>query len=91
MVGLLGAACRERSLTRAVGPEQATSSEVTLLMVNRKTFGLAIGDLVTKKRGELLPFLTKLSIFADMDEYEMGMVRRMGMHMYTWACACTPG
>jgi len=72
-----GSWCGELSLlhlkTRSASI-MATSSEVTLLMVNRKTFQASIGDLITKKRGELLPFLTKLSIFADMDEYEMGML-----------------
>uniref|UniRef100_A0A7S2FU98 Uncharacterized protein n=1 Tax=Haptolina brevifila TaxID=156173 RepID=A0A7S2FU98_9EUKA len=72
-----GSWCGELSLlhlkTRSASI-MATSSEVTLLMVNRKTFAASIGDLITKKRGELLPFLTKLSIFADMNEYEMGML-----------------
>jgi len=53
----------------------ATSDEVTLLMVNRRTFNSSIGDMIVKRRQEVMPFLQSLNIFADMkDSYEMGLL-----------------
>jgi len=53
----------------------ATSQEVTLLMVNRKTFNGKIGDLIKKKRDQWVPFLEKVSIFEkDLNAYERGLL-----------------
>ena len=53
----------------------ATSPEVTLLMVNRRSFNATLGDKIVKKRSQLMPFLQKLSIFAEVaDEYELGLL-----------------
>jgi len=53
----------------------ASSSEVTLLMANRKTFNSVIGDLVNTKRAAWCPFVSRVSIFEkDLSLYEMGLV-----------------
>ena len=53
----------------------ATSAEVTLLMYNRRKFNAELGDLMVRKRSELLPFLSSLSILSSVkDDYEMTML-----------------
>jgi len=53
----------------------ATSAEVVLLMVNRRAFNSAIGDVVVKKRGQWMPFLERVTIFEkDLNEYERGLL-----------------
>jgi len=70
-----GSCCGELSLVTGKPRSasiMATSAEVTLLMVNRRVFNATIGDAIVKKRSDLQPFLSQISIFADMkDDYEM--------------------
>ena len=42
---------------------QATSPELTLLMVNRRMFNATIGDAIALKRKDWEPFLKEVSIF----------------------------
>mmetsp|Transcript_64054 Transcript_64054/g.191200 ORF Transcript_64054/g.191200 Transcript_64054/m.191200 type:complete len:1009 (-) Transcript_64054:83-3109(-) len=53
----------------------STSTEVTLLMVNRRMFNGTIGDKIAKKRDALVPFLKHISIFSELrDPYESFLV-----------------
>jgi len=53
----------------------ATSPEVTLLMVNRRSFNAVLGEKIKTKRSKYVPFLKKLSIFSEMaDDYELGLL-----------------
>ena len=57
----------------------ATSPEVTLLMVNRRSFTGTLGEKIVKKRAEWVPFLMKLSIFSEIaDDYELGLLADAG-------------
>ena len=55
--------------------QQATSAEVTLLMVNRRMFNSTVGDRIKERREKLVPFLSCVSIFSDLrDPYESFLI-----------------
>lgn len=77
-----GSVCGELSLLTGMPRSasiMATSEEVTLLMCNKRTFNEKVGNRIAEKRKDLKPFLSELSIFAEMRDnkpraYEMGML-----------------